>query len=583
MPVASRLLTVTAALALAALVAVASVWLASPARAATPVYADGAGSCAGLTPCFTTIQEAVDNAGPPPAEVFVFPGTYPESVDLSDMGSDIAGAPGDITLTTVDASGAPAPGTASVEPASGDAIVNTVSPFPGGITIDGFNVTSPDDSGVDVDTDTGAVTITNVTANGSFFEGVDVDTVSGDITATNVTTNDNDDNGLDLGSDSGDVSVDGATANGNSFNGVSAESSSGTANISGASASNNGDEGIQGNSDVSVSVSDSFAEGNGDDGIDIETAGDATVTNSTSNGNSDEGLEIDSEGDVTLDGVTAIANDDDGADIEEFEEEVQSVSVRNSRLQGNGGAGLDIDKEFHSVAGSYSLTDSIVCENVDAGLEQNSAVSTDATGTWWGAGSGPSHPDNAGGSGDAVIDGNNPLVVEEPGLGTADFDPWIDTISGSAGAATLGLPTVVTFGFSGGSGAVALQEGPGDPNGDPVFTATTDNGAVSTSGFVSGGALEVTLTPETAGTATVTIEGPCGLDDTLGGNSITLDVAAAPAEGTPTVTATATPSDLPDTGGPPAGGSTVPWLGIAALLAAAALTGGALAVRRVRR
>jgi hypothetical protein len=130
---------------------------------------------------------------------------------------------------------------------------------------------------------------------------------------------------------------------------------------------------------------------------------------------------------------------------------------------------------------------------------------------------------------------------------------------------------VVAFEFTGGAGAVAFQAGPGDPNGDPTFAATTDNGTVSSSGFASGGTLEVTLTPDTAGPATVTVTGPCGLDDTLGGNSVTLDVAAAPVGPTPT------PAQLPETGGTPASGADVPWLALLVAGAALAGAGGALA------
>ena len=83
---------------------------AASADAATPVFVDGAGTCAGQTPCFTTIQAGVNAAGPAPAVVNVFPGTYAESVNLSLMGSAIAGTPGDLTLQTLNAAGVPTPG-----------------------------------------------------------------------------------------------------------------------------------------------------------------------------------------------------------------------------------------------------------------------------------------------------------------------------------------------------------------------------------------------------------------------------------------------------------------------------------------
>src|SRR5262245_52358661 len=118
---------------------------ALPAIGATPVFVDGAGVCAGRTPCFTTIQAGVNNAGPAPAIVNVFPGDY-ESVDLGLMGSAIGGSTGDLTLRTVAADGDPEFGTARILPASGDTIFNTPL-FMGDIFIHGFTVKSPNGDG----------------------------------------------------------------------------------------------------------------------------------------------------------------------------------------------------------------------------------------------------------------------------------------------------------------------------------------------------------------------------------------------------------------------------------------------------
>ena len=577
------------------------------AAAASPTYADPGGACAGLTPCYTTIQEAVDNAGPAPAEVFVFPGSYDETVDLSDMGSAIAGAPGDITLTTVDAAGTPTPGTATVAPAIGDGFRTFAGNFPGDVTLDGFVVLSVDVDGISIEVDGNAV-IANVTADGnSSGNGVDVFS-TGNVTVTDSVANGNGDEGFDLTA-SGDLTISGSSADGNEdsgFNGHatnthvsdsdaddngfdgfnlddSVDSSSGTIEITNSHASGNsvaidGDDNFDLDAGGTVTISDSSALGNlDDDGIDINAGGDITITNTTSNDNVDEGMELDTDANVILDGVTANGNGDDGVDVEEFQELAQDITVSNSLFQDNTGAGVDIDKDFHFEEAVYSVTGSILCGNGQAGLEQNSAILTDATADWWGAASGPTHLNNPSGTGDAVIDGGNPAGPEEPGLGAADFDPWIDTASGTGGAATVGLPVVVAFEFTGGAGAVAFQAGPGDPNGDPTFAATTDNGTVSSSGFASGGTLEVTLTPDTAGPATVTVTGPCGLDETLGGNSVTLDVAAAPVGPTPT------PAQLPETGGTPASGAGVPWLALLVAGVALAGAGGALVAVRRRR
>jgi len=140
------------------------VGIAVPAPAAT-VFVDPAGVCNGQTPCFTTIQDGIDNSGPPPGVVFVFPGDYAESVDVS-------GSTGDLTLRTVNGAGVPTPGTASILPAAGAAIRNSVTPFPGDLTIDGFILQSPDDNGMTLSTVQGALILTNLVADGNGDNGI---------------------------------------------------------------------------------------------------------------------------------------------------------------------------------------------------------------------------------------------------------------------------------------------------------------------------------------------------------------------------------------------------------------------------
>lgn len=75
--------------------------VATPAAAVPVVFVDALGSCEGNSPCFTTIQAGVNNATAPmddAAHVRVFPGTYSESVDVSQMGSAVGGGPGELLL-----------------------------------------------------------------------------------------------------------------------------------------------------------------------------------------------------------------------------------------------------------------------------------------------------------------------------------------------------------------------------------------------------------------------------------------------------------------------------------------------------
>jgi hypothetical protein len=83
----------------------------------------------------------------------------------------------------------------------------------------------------------------------------------------------------------------------------------------------------------------------------------------------------------------------------------------------------------------------------------------------------------------------------------------------------VGQPQAVAVRF--GAGALpGLVNGPGNPNDGPLFTIATNNGVLTTT-FGSGAAvpatigdddaIQATLVPAVAGTATLTVSGPCGL------------------------------------------------------------------------
>jgi hypothetical protein len=180
-------------------------------------------------------------------------------------------------------------------------------------------------------------------------------------------------------------------------------------------------------------------------------------------------------------------------------------------------------------ADSILVNGNIICGNASDGLELAvqgdeqaaiAATSADATGNWWGC---------AGGPGAAGCD----TVAEIDG--SVDYTPWIETITSGASVDPVGVgqPTVVNFQFRGGPPAVYLGEGPGDLRGPAPFTVSTDNGTLDGNGstveaFVgANGRLEVTLVPATAGTATVTVSGPCGLSDLEGATAVVGVVAAA--------------------------------------------------------
>ena len=470
------------------------------------------------------------------------------------------------------------------------------------------NVTANDSLGLGVGLfGPGSATVENTTANNAGSDGVEVD-VNGNVSIVNATANGNTDDGFDIYA-GGNVTINGSDADGNGTEGGDGFDiyAGGNVTIDESGADENQDYGFEiGDFDTgTVTITDSHANGNLiNDGFDVDAHG-VTITNATANDNGDEGIQLDIGGDVVLDRVTANNNSQhpeneggDGLDIEALntgcEEScppiidlVDSIKVTNSVFIGNGSSGVDFDGDGdnHEPSGTYLVNGNIICENTTAGFSQNSEIHTDATGNWWGDASGPEHPKNpTPGTGDKVLDGVNPTNDDGQGdtAGTTDFEPWIDFITvqttnsvtgvlssllllpnGSSAdpppgyvdslpAVTQGQPTTVDFMLMMASGPSLLVtsnlEGPGNPNGDPTFAVTTDNGTVSTSGFVENSSLEATLVPETAGTATVALTGPCGLDGGTGGNTVVLDVVAAP------VAPTATPAQLPASGGEPTDG-----------------------------
>ena len=446
-------------------------------------------SAATITVCasgcdYTTIQAAV-NAANGGDVIHVFPGTYAEGVNLSDMPDP----EGDLTLVTVNNAGVPTPGTVTVEnPGAGSEIYTGVLPaFDGDLTIDGFNVHSIFPAiNVTVSGDHD-VEIRNVTATNVHDDGIRVWAESGDVTITNCTASNNEGVGIWVGNTSGDVTITDCTANNN-----------------GAGAPFPGGLGI----------------------VVVAVKGDVLISNCTANNNvcsinnrvhpegyfvCGYGVWVESpQGEVSISNCTMKGNSVAGAGAGLFP---GAVSITDSVLEGN----LIGVSGFNPTAGML-VNGSIVCGNTQYGLYVTEAGSVNAEGNWWGCAAGP---------GDAGCD---PIVSTGP---TVDFTPWISRISPSAAPdpVTVGEPTVVSFQFSANPTAVYLGKGPGDLRGPAPFTVSTDNGKLDGNGSTvhkflgAEGTLKVTLVPEHGGTATVTVSGPCGLTD-LEGSKAVVDVLA---------------------------------------------------------
>jgi hypothetical protein len=286
-----------------------------PVYGATPVFVDGTGVCGGNAPCFTTIQAGVNNAGPAPAVVNVFPGTYAESVDLGLMGSAIAGAPGAITIRTVSTAGTPTPGTAMVVPASGPGFWSSVSPYPGDVELDGFTVRSPDDDGINPATVMGNVTLRNIVSDGNASDGFSAGISGGNVEIYDSSFSDNMDNGISFGTAT-DVIFDRVIADRNNGSGASFGLANGVVRVTRSRFSGNTDgSGLSFGTAAEVTFERVTADGNSDFGASFGIAnGVVRAVDSSFDDNTDgSGLSFGTATEVTFERVTADRNDGSGA------------------------------------------------------------------------------------------------------------------------------------------------------------------------------------------------------------------------------------------------------------------------------
>jgi hypothetical protein len=238
----------------------------------TAVYADTAGVCAGLTPCFTTLQAAVDNAAPAPATVGLFPGVYAESVDLDAMGSAAGGGPGDLTLQALDAGGMPATTGVLIDPGApggpGAGIglaAGQMGPFAGGIVLRGLAVTSPDLVGVAILDALGDVEIRDLLVENCGTAGALAFT-AGALIVTDVVAFLNQGNGLILLGSEATVEDVIALRNGGSGLAVGGE---GPVIVRRVQADGNGALGVGAGSCTSLEVEDVTAEDNDSGGVQL--------------------------------------------------------------------------------------------------------------------------------------------------------------------------------------------------------------------------------------------------------------------------------------------------------------------------
>lgn len=430
--------------------------------AADTAYVDGSGVCGGLVPCFTTIQAAVV-ATAAPAEIFVFPGTYAETVDLAQMNG---GVKGDVSLTTVDGAGTPTPGTASIEPPLLAAILHDqaeATPFTGDVLIDGFIVESVNDDGIELENVDGDVTVRNVLATGNGSDGLDIEIVTPGrvLTVTDTEASINLDDGfhIEMRSAGGEVRLTRVTTEGNGSDGVEVNADDPMffdvlLVITELASNGNGADGLDVDTGGSVEIADSELASNGDDGIDVTVAGDVEIVDTDTFFNFNfffdgTGVNLAAGGEIVLRRLTSEDNDVDLA-VEGFDaDDPPDLLVMT---QSTIGPALEGALLFELAPGADHL---LRCNRFSffegAGLVLLADVAIDAELNWWANPTGPDHPGNPGGTGTDVVDGAN------GGAGTVDYLPFLTVDPADEPSVCSEPPTLEAIK----SDAVAVDDGDG--------------------------------------------------------------------------------------------------------------------------
>jgi hypothetical protein len=520
------------------------------------MYVDGTGDCASLTPCFTTIQQAVRLVESVDTEIRVFPGTYDESVDLNQAAADTGGTYGDLAIISVDATGAEASG-AVVNGGESSAFFTTQS-FDADLVIDGFTLVSAGDDGVSVEAD-GGITIRDVTANSVAGDGVravsnggnilveassaqrsvpvvgspdglDLFAANGDVTVTGVSANSHNgpdgSNGIEIETANGNVLVHNSLGNFNADQGIVIDAE-GDVHVTAAGAVGNGEDGLKINASGEALVDFFGASDNGDDGIDVAAIDDAEIRDSFAEGNGNGGIQVSTTGDLDIERVTVMENNLAQASVssesrsgaievvahpDASEPLVDTVLIAGSVVSNNGADGILLSGTWATAP--VTVTSNAICQNAGAGFVALMEIADNLTSNWWGETTGPAHPDNPGGGGDEI--------VYAEGGGT--FDRWITRVDGEVVSppARAGMPAEIGFTFTSEDGG-EIEQGLGWPG---ELEVTTDNGVLasdvpgqqpgaSVRGQIQGGVLAVELTAADAGNADIDVNGPCGLGGEL--------------------------------------------------------------------
>ena len=506
---------------------------ALPAQAAQVVHVDPTGNCAMNFPCFSTIQQAINNAEPP-AEVRIFPGTYEESVDLSLMGSLVGSEPGTITLLAVNALNEPSSGTATIVGNSGsdtgtifdsEGTTGTVTlrglrlaPDPiadrfvlsldnryGGLTLEGLTFVDLDNDTLPIDVllSTGSLRIIDVALDGAGAGNPEPINARlsgpGDLIIRNlVATEFFSGPGFSLGNQ-GEVRIEGCRLSGMGsgagfrltlHNGAGSFSFDGSVTIDDMELRdiNNTDFAIAGTGGPSVESIEvsNFRFVDSESRLRISMSGPdeaefrlglLSITDLDLGDRPSTGLSLSFLGGadrVLLDRISALGDESSfiSAGDDSFEYSIHELTISNSAFSTRGGTALLIRDLLTTGTHVIEKCYFNAQSQSDTVLQLSASTTLTAINNWWGGTEGPNHPTNPDSELGDVRDGEN------LGRGKIVFAPWLDTITTMAQANPMrtGQPNLIGFQITNTTGDAFLPEDLGATGAAPLFRLATKPG-----------------------------------------------------------------------------------------------------------
>ncbi len=404
------------------------------------LFVDDDNLCNSLTPCYSSIQTAVVNATPD-SHIMVFPGTYVDNVDISQMGIALGPATdGNIKFSTVDSQGNPDTGASQVAPVTGLPFTHTGPTFNGNIEIVGFVIVAVDDDAIDFDLVNGDITIGHVDATSSSDDGIDLELAAGGHTIriyqSHATGNGSRGFNLD-GPDGTVVILDNNTVNNNTGEGVDIDSASITdsltVTINNLTVNNNGDinnesAGLVVDTLGTLSINNLTTEDNTGPGLVLLAIEQSTITDATftrnGTGNGYDGILFRAAGSLQV--SRSVFTDNDNAGIGASDsisgQALSSFNVSCSQFSG-GALGVELGT-LMTAAASYTLNNLNFANHSGAALYagvDNAMI--DATNNYWDTANGPTHTLNAGGTGEVLADVNDDPIGGAQG--TVMFSPFL--------------------------------------------------------------------------------------------------------------------------------------------------------------